>query len=85
MHVAISGRFSRRAEIRRKSGREIKALVEEIGGKVLAVTASIASAALLLACLGVGNVVAAGIIVKDTRVRVSTGIDALRVGVIQYF
>ncbi len=43
------------------SGREIKALVEEIGGKVLAVTASIASAALLLACLGVGNVVAAGI------------------------
>jgi putative ABC transport system permease protein len=43
------------------SGREIKALVEEIGGKVLTVTASIASAALLLACLGVGNVVAAGI------------------------
>jgi len=43
------------------SGREIKSLVEEIGGKVLTVTASIASAALLLACLGVGNVVAAGI------------------------
>ena len=43
------------------SGREIKALVEEIGGKVLAVTASIAIAALLLASLGVGNVVAAGI------------------------
>ena len=43
------------------SGRSIKALVEEIGGRILAVTTSIASAALLLACLGVGNVVAAGI------------------------
>ena len=43
------------------SGREIKALVEEIGGKILAVTATIATAALLLASLGVGNVVAAGI------------------------
>lgn len=43
------------------SGRSIKALVEEIGGRILAVTTSIASAALILACLGVGNVVAAGI------------------------
>ena len=43
------------------SGRSIKTLVDEIGGRVLAVTTSIATAALLLACLGVGNVVAAGI------------------------
>ena len=43
------------------SGRSIKSLVDEIGGRILAVTTTIASAALLLACLGVGNVVAAGI------------------------
>ena len=43
------------------SGRSIKTLVDEIGGRVLAVTTSIATAALVLACLGVGNVVAAGI------------------------
>ncbi len=43
------------------SGRSIKGLVEEIGARILAVTASIAMAALVLACLGVGNVVAAGI------------------------
>ncbi|MAC20103.1 MAG: hypothetical protein CMJ23_10595 [Phycisphaerae bacterium] len=43
------------------SGRNIKVLVEEIGAQILAVTASIAMAALILACLGVGNVVAAGI------------------------
>ena len=35
--------------------------MEEIGAQILAVTASIAIAALILACLGVGNVVAAGI------------------------
>jgi putative ABC transport system permease protein len=43
------------------SGRGIKALVEDIGARILSVTAAIAMAALLLACLGVGNVVAAGI------------------------
>ncbi len=43
------------------SGRNIKLLVEDIGGRILTVTASVAIAALLLACLGVGNVVAAGI------------------------
>ncbi|MAC75392.1 MAG: hypothetical protein GY728_09715 [Phycisphaeraceae bacterium] len=43
------------------SGRGIKALVEDIGARILSVTAAVAMAALLLACLGVGNVVAAGI------------------------
>lgn len=43
------------------SGRGIKVLVNDIGGRILGITASIASAALILACLGVGNVVAAGI------------------------
>jgi len=43
------------------SGRTIRGFVEEIGGKVLAVTGAVALAALALAAIGVGSVVAAGI------------------------
>jgi putative ABC transport system permease protein len=43
------------------SGRAIRGFVEEIGGKVLAVTGAVALAALALAAIGVGSVVAAGI------------------------
>ena len=43
------------------SGRAIRGFVEEIGGKVLAVTSAVALAALALAAIGVGSVVAAGI------------------------
>ena len=43
------------------SGRAIRGFVEEIGGKVLAITSAIALAALALASIGVGSVVAAGI------------------------
>lgn len=59
------------------SGREIKALVEEIGGRVLAVTAAIASAALLLASLGVGNVVAAGITARGFEFGVLRAVGGL--------
>jgi len=43
------------------SGRAIRGFVEDIGGKVLAVTSGVALAALALAAIGVGSVVAAGI------------------------
>lgn len=43
------------------SGRMIRAVLDEVSTSALAVTASVAFAALLLACFGVGNVVAAGI------------------------
>jgi putative ABC transport system permease protein len=43
------------------SGRAIRGFVEEIGGTVLAVTSAVALAALALAAIGVGSVVAAGI------------------------
>jgi predicted lysophospholipase L1 biosynthesis ABC-type transport system permease subunit len=43
------------------SGRAIRGFVEEIGGKVLAITGAVALAALALAAIGVGSVVAAGI------------------------
>lgn len=43
------------------SGRSIRAALDEIGDTALAVTSSVAFAALVLACFGVGNVVAAGI------------------------
>lgn len=43
------------------SGRTIRAMLDEISTSARAVTASIAFAALVLACFGVGNVVAAGI------------------------
>ena len=43
------------------SGRAIRALVDDVGGTVLGVTAAVAFAALLLAAIGVGSVVAAGI------------------------
>ncbi|MFM7260049.1 MAG: FtsX-like permease family protein, partial [bacterium] len=43
------------------SGRAIRGFVEEIGGTVLAITSAVALAALALAAIGVGSVVAAGI------------------------
>ncbi|MFO0783218.1 MAG: ABC transporter permease [Phycisphaerales bacterium] len=43
------------------SGRAIRRTVEEIGATVLSVTSTVAFGALLLACIGVGNVVAANI------------------------
>ncbi len=43
------------------SGRAIRGFVEEIGGKILAITSAVALAALALAAIGVGSVVAAGI------------------------
>ncbi len=43
------------------SGRAIRGFVDEIGGTILAVTGSVALAALALAAIGVGSVVAAGI------------------------
>ncbi len=43
------------------SGRAIRGLVEDIGTRVLAVTSAVALAALALAAIGVGSVVAAGI------------------------
>lgn len=43
------------------SGRAIRSLVDEIGGTILAVWSGVAGAALLLAAVGVGSVVAAGI------------------------
>ena len=43
------------------SGRAIRGFVEEIGGTILAVTGAVALAALALAAIGVGSVVAAGI------------------------
>ncbi len=43
------------------SGRSIRGFVEEIGGTVLAITSAVALAALALAAIGVGSVVAAGI------------------------
>ncbi|MFZ9880636.1 MAG: ABC transporter permease, partial [Phycisphaerales bacterium] len=43
------------------SGRAIRELVDQVGGIVLGVTATVAFAALCLACIGVGSVVAAGI------------------------
>lgn len=43
------------------SGRAIRGFVEEIGGTILAVTSAVALAALALAAIGVGSVVAAGI------------------------
>ncbi len=43
------------------SGRAIRATLDDIGTTGLAVTSSVAFAALILACFGVGNVVAAGI------------------------
>ena len=43
------------------SGRAIRGFVDEIGGTILAVTGTVALAALVLAAIGVGSVVAAGI------------------------
>lgn len=43
------------------SGRAIRGFVDEIGGTILAVTGTVALAALALAAIGVGSVVAAGI------------------------
>jgi putative ABC transport system permease protein len=43
------------------SGRAIRGFVEEIGGTILAITSAVALAALALAAIGVGSVVAAGI------------------------
>jgi putative ABC transport system permease protein len=43
------------------SGRSIRGFVEQIGGRVLALTSGVALAALALAAIGVGSVVAAGI------------------------
>lgn len=43
------------------SGRAIRAGIDEVGRMVLGVSSSVAFAALLLGCFGVGNVIAAGI------------------------
>lgn len=43
------------------SGREIKDLIDSVGGSTLRVMSFVAVGAMLLACLGVGNIVVAGI------------------------
>lgn len=43
------------------TGRGIQAIVDQVGGTVLGIAAAVAAGALLLAGLGVGNVIAAGI------------------------
>lgn len=43
------------------SGREIKELIESVGGGALRVMSFVAIGAMLIACLGVGNIVVAGI------------------------
>ena len=43
------------------TGRSIKMLVNDIAGMILGISATLALAALLVACLGVANVVAAGV------------------------
>ncbi|MCA9284095.1 MAG: ABC transporter permease [Phycisphaerales bacterium] len=47
--------------VRYASGRAIRAAIDEIGRTLLGVTSTVAFAALVLGCFGVGNVIAAGI------------------------
>lgn len=47
------------------SGRAIRALVDEIGASILSITSAVALAALCLAAIGVGSVVAAGIAARS--------------------
>ena len=58
------------------SGRAIRGFVEDIGGTILALTSAVALAALLLASIGVGSVVAAGIAARTREFGVLRAIGA---------
>ncbi len=58
------------------SGRAIRALVDDIGASILRITAAVALAALCLAAIGVGSVVAAGIAARSREFGVLRAVGA---------